>query len=48
MSVQVIFYALGFLEAPGMWIQSFGDQVTDAEWDAILELLAAITIEMLP
>lgn len=47
-SVQVIFFALGFLEMPGMWKNNYYDQVTDADISTINALLARIAEEMLP
>lgn len=47
-SVQVIFFALGFLEMPGMWKSDYYDPVTDADILVIEGLLARIAEEMLP
>lgn len=47
-SVQVIFFALGFLEMPGMWKSDYFDTVSDADLETILELLANVATEMLP
>ena len=47
-SVQVIFFALGFLDDLAYWKQDYFDQVTEAEALQIYDLLAAIPTEMLP
>jgi len=47
-SVQVIFFALGFLENLDLWKQDYFDEVSDAEALQIQQLLAAIPTEMLP
>jgi len=47
-SVQVIFFALGFLYMRGMWLSDTNDSVSDSEYDQILVLLANATQEMLP
>jgi hypothetical protein len=47
-SVQVILFALGFLEMKGVWLQDFSDSVSDAEWEQINDILAQVSQEMLP
>ena len=47
-SVQVIFFALGFMKAPKKWLGQFGDTITDAEWSQIVQLIDHVTEEMLP
>jgi len=47
-SVQVIFFALGFLDNLELWKEDYFDQVTEAEALQIYDLLAAIPTEMLP
>jgi len=47
-SVQVIFFALGFLEMPGMWKNNYYDAITDADIQVINGLLARIAEELLP
>jgi hypothetical protein len=47
-SVQVIFYALSFLDNQRAWQEDFFDEVTDTEQDQIDVLLANIATEMLP
>lgn len=47
-SVQVIFFALGYLKTPKKWLGQFGDTVTDEEWETIVEMIDAVTEEILP
>jgi len=47
-SVQVIFFALGFMKTPKKWLGAFGDTITDAEWTQITRLIDRVTEEMLP
>jgi len=47
-SVQVIFFALSFIEDRAAWKDDFYDEVTDAEWTQITELLEGVTEDILP
>jgi len=47
-SVQVILFALSFLETERAWLGDIFDTVTDAEWDTIQSLVSSATQEMLP
>jgi len=47
-SVQVIFFALGFLDNLDLWKRDYFDEVSEAEALQIYDLLAAIPEEMLP
>jgi len=49
-SVQVIFFALGFMKSPKKWLgaPSTGDTITDSEWQQIVRLIDRVTEEMLP
>jgi len=47
-SVQVILFALGFMYSRKRWLGQFGDTITDAEWSQIVQLIDAVTEEMLP
>jgi len=47
-SVQVIFFALSFLERRDAWKEDFFDSVSDAEWLQIVDLLGDVAQEILP
>jgi hypothetical protein len=47
-SVQVIFYALSFLESRDAWREDYFDSVSDVEWLQIVDLLGDVAQEILP
>lgn len=47
-SVQVIFFALSFLENKDAWKADYFDTVTDVEWQDITELVDDVGNEVLP
>jgi len=47
-SVQVILFALSFLETDNAWLGDEFDEVTDAERDVIQNLVSNATQEILP
>lgn len=47
-SVQVILFALSFIENKDAWRSDFFDTVSDVEWSDIRELISDVSQEMLP
>jgi len=47
-SVQVILFALSFLDFPNAWLSGQGDEVSEADWIEITRLLDAVSDELLP
>lgn len=47
-TVQVILFAMGFMKTPKKWRSGQGDTVTDEEWQTIIEMIDAVTEEILP
>lgn len=47
-SVQVILFALSFIENKDAWKGDYFDEVSDAEWSDIRELISDVSQELLP
>jgi len=47
-SVQVILFALSFLDFPNAWLSGQGDEVSETDWTEITRLLDAVSDELLP
>lgn len=47
-SVQVIFFALSFLDNDGAWKEDYFDLINDSERQQIIELLEGVTNDILP
>lgn len=47
-SVQVIFFALSFLDDSRAWKEDYFDEITDAEQTTINELIEGVSNEILP